>query len=108
MQLHETGGDRARLYIPAKIRDEFQLSQESEMTIRILCDGNRPVAQLVPDGSKEKTGINRPVTIKSNGQAQIDFPRQIAEAMGLLGKEVELKIHDGEHIRIDLSESRKC
>jgi len=90
MQLHETGGDRARLYIPAEIRDEFELSDESEITIRIQCDDNQPVAHLIPDHRGEKTGIVRPVTIKSNGQAQVDFPRQIAEAMGLLGVELEL------------------
>ena len=96
MQLHETGGDRARLYIPAEIRDEFDLSEESEITVQIRCDDHQPVAHLVPGGGGQNSGISRPVTIKSNGQAQVDFPRQIAEAMGLLGVELELVNHDSE------------
>jgi len=108
MQLHETGGDRARLYIPAEIRDEFQLSDESEMTIRIECDDHQPVAHLIPDGCDKKTGVDRPVTIKSNGQAQIDFPRQIAEAMGLLGVEIELRSHNDEVVIVGPSEETKC
>lgn len=95
MQLHETGGDRARLYIPAEIRDEFDLSGESKIAVQIQCDNEQPVAHLIPGDAGQEIGVSRPVTIKSNGQAQVDFPRQIAEAMGLLGVEVELVSHDG-------------
>lgn len=98
MQFHETGGDRARLYIPAEIRDEFNLSDEGEITVQIQCDNNQPVAHLIPDGTGQETGVSRPVTVKSNGQAQVDFPRQIAEAMGLLGVELELVSHDSKLI----------
>ena len=94
MQLHETGGDRARLYIPAKIRDEFDLSDKSQISVQIQCNNHQPVAYLIPGDGGQEPGITRPVTIKSNGQAQVDFPRQIAEAMGLLGVELELLSHD--------------
>ena len=94
MQLHETGGDRARLYIPAEIRDEFDLSDESKISVQIQCDNHQPVAHLVLGDGGQKPGVSRPVTIKSNGQAQVDFPRQIAEAMGLLGEELELVNHE--------------
>lgn len=96
MQLHETGGDRARLYIPAKIRDEFDLSDESEITVRVQCNNHQPVVHLVPGDGKQEPGVSRPVTIKSNGQAQVDFPRQIAEAMGFLDVELELANHGSE------------
>lgn len=96
MQLHETGGDRARLYIPAEIRDEFDLSDESKITVRIQCDNHQPVAHLILGDGGQEPGVSRPVTIKSNGQAQVDLPRQIAEAMGFLGVELELVNHGSE------------
>jgi len=90
MQLHETGGDRARLYIPAEIRDEFDLCNQSEIGIQIKCENHRPVVHLIPSNNGLEIGVSRPVTVKSNGQAQVDFPRQIAETMGLLDTEIEL------------------
>ena len=94
MQLHETGGDRARLYIPAEVRDELDLSNESEITVQIQCDNNQPEAHLFLGDAAQGSGVSRPVTVKSNGQAQVDFPRQIAEAMDLLGVELDLVRHD--------------
>lgn len=96
MQFHGTGGDRARLYIPAEIRDEFDLSDESEITVRVQCENHQPVAHLVLGDGGQELGVSRPVTIKSNGQAQVDFPRQIAEALGFLGVELELVNHGSE------------
>jgi hypothetical protein len=43
----------------------------------------------------EANGVVRSLTVKSNGQVQLDFPRQVAVAAGLLNSELALVERDG-------------
>jgi hypothetical protein len=95
MKLLETGGKRARLYLPSSIRDRYGLDGNAEIGIRIECDDEQPIAVLDPNGAEGAYDLVRPVTVKANGQAQIDFPRQVAQAMGYLGSELELEDQEG-------------
>jgi hypothetical protein len=95
MKLLETGGKRARLYFPSSIRDRYGLDGNAAIGIQIECDGDQPVAVLDPNGAEGASNLVRPVTVKANGQAQIDFPRQVAQAVGYLGSELELEDQEG-------------
>ena len=44
MQLQEAGDDRARLYIPAELRDALDLRDFEEVSVRLICEHGRPVA----------------------------------------------------------------
>lgn len=91
MQLQEAGDDRARLYVPAKLRDALDLTSFEEVHIRLRCEENKPAAIITPIKDEEESeGLLRSLTVKSNGQVQIDFPRQIAVAAGFLNTKVEL------------------
>lgn len=91
MQLQEAGDDRARLYIPAELRDALHLTDFEEVSIRLNCEHGHPVAFITPVTDDDETdGVIRSLTVKSNGQVQLDFPRQIAVAAGLLNTDLML------------------
>lgn len=95
MQLQEAGDDRARLYIPAELRDALNLEDFEEVSIRLDCEHGHPVAFITPVSEDEETdGVVRSLTVKSNRQVQLDFPRQIAIAAGLLDTELTLDRRD--------------
>lgn len=95
MQLQEAGDDRARLYIPAELRDALNLTKFEEVAIRLHCEENQPAAIITPSRDEDESeGLVRSLTVKSNGQVQIDFPRQIAVAAGFLNTELELERRD--------------
>ncbi len=98
MQLQEAGDDRARLYIPAELRDALDLTSYEQVTISLDCAKSQPVAHITPINSAEDTdGLVRTLTVKTNGQVQIDFPRQIAVAAGFLDTELALD-RRGDHL----------
>ena len=96
MQLQDAGDDRARLYIPAKLRDALNLTEFEEVSIHLDCKHGHPVAYITPltEGEEDRDGVIRSLTVKSNGQVQLDFPRQIAVAAGLLNTELMLDHRD--------------
>ncbi|MFY4812577.1 hypothetical protein ACOJIV_07655 [Haloarcula sp. AONF1] len=96
MKLQEAGDNRARLYIPAELRDALDLTDFEQVSIRLTCEHGHPVAFINPvadDG--EANGVVRTLTVKSNGQVQLDFPRQVAVAAGLVNSELTLVQRDG-------------
>lgn len=96
MQLQEAGDDRARLYVPAKFRDALSLTEFEKVKIHLTCEHGRAVAFITPVSvDDEADGVVRSLTVKSNGQVQLDFPRQVAEAAGLLNSELALVERDG-------------
>jgi bifunctional DNA-binding transcriptional regulator/antitoxin component of YhaV-PrlF toxin-antitoxin module len=96
MQLQEAGDDRARLYIPAELRDTLDLTDFEEVSVRLTCEHGRPVAFITPVADDDEAdGVVRSLTVKSNGQVQLDFPRQVAVAAGLLNSELALVERDG-------------
>jgi len=95
MQLQEAGDDRARLYIPAELRDALDLTDFEEVSIRLSCEEGYPVAFITPVSEDEEPGgVVRSLTVKSNRQVRLDFPRQIAVAADLLDRELTLDRRD--------------
>jgi bifunctional DNA-binding transcriptional regulator/antitoxin component of YhaV-PrlF toxin-antitoxin module len=98
MQLQETGGDRARLYVPAQLRDALNLTDFEDVCIQLICDQGRPTATITPvDSGDEMDGLIRSVIVRSNGQVHFDFPRQVAVAAGFLKTELALN-RRGNHL----------
>ena len=96
MKLQKAGDDRARLYIPAELRDTLNLTDFEEVSVRLTCEQGRPVAFITPVAAgDESNGVVRSLTIKSNGQVQLDFPRQVAVAADFLNSELVLAERDG-------------
>ena len=95
MQFQEAGDARTRLYIPAELRDDLDLTSYEQVTISLDCADSQPVAHITPVYSDEDTdGLVRTLTVKTNGQVQVDFPRQIAVAAGFLDIELALDRRD--------------
>ncbi|MDY6777213.1 MAG: hypothetical protein SVU32_00980 [Candidatus Nanohaloarchaea archaeon] len=92
MQLQETGEDRARLYIPAELRDDLNLTEFEEVSIHLDCENGHPVAFITTvSENDDHDGVIRSLTVGSNRQVQLDFPRQIAVAASLLDTELTLE-----------------
>lgn len=95
MQLQETADDRARLYIPAELRDTLSLTDFEKVSIRLSCEHGHLVAFITPiREGEDSAGVIRSLTVKSNGQVQLDFPRQIAVAAGLVDTDLSLNQRD--------------
>lgn len=98
MRLQETGNKRARLYVPAELRDALGLTDFERVGIRLTCRNDRLVALINPIKDDEETnGAVRSLTIKTNGQVQLDFPRQVAVTAGFLSTELTLD-RDNDHL----------
>jgi hypothetical protein len=103
MRFQKSGG-RARIFFPADIRDDYSLEGYDYIGVEIKCREEEPVASLTPTNNEEEFNISRQVTIQSNGQARMDFPKQVAQSLGFLQEDISLERGDESSLIIKLSE----